>query len=62
MAPDLERKSSQESSSSEKGDIITPWDVSAEAPTGVDYDKLIGMLIGVSFIYHFTKRFIYHFS
>ncbi|GMT10580.1 hypothetical protein PFISCL1PPCAC_1877, partial [Pristionchus fissidentatus] len=41
-APELERKSSQESSSSsEKGDVITPWDVSAEAATGVDYNKLI---------------------
>lgn len=45
MAPCLERKPSQDSSTSGKGDVITPWDVTAEAATGVDYDKLIGTSI-----------------
>ncbi|GMR35353.1 hypothetical protein PMAYCL1PPCAC_05548, partial [Pristionchus mayeri] len=38
---DIPRKDSQSSSSSKGEDVVTPWDVSAEAATGVDYDKLI---------------------
>lgn len=34
----------------EKEDVVTPWDVASASAKGVDYEKLIGKILGVAHI------------
>lgn len=46
-----------EKTTDEVEDKVTPWDVEAQADTGIDYDKLIRMSL-LSIIYEVLQRLI----
>lgn len=45
--PSVENLKLEDGAAGDDEDVVTPWDVSTNKATGVDYDKLIGTFLSI---------------